>query len=119
MGAAQEQGWHKICIENKTASLVFDAGTVEVTSYFQKSGMDMYDTQRTFVLPCLTGTRNSLKQQVRKFPQVWLPDGTGLWTAKVVVGVPRTKKEYSTLQVNSSPKENFVEFPVRTKSRLR
>ncbi|CDI87078.1 cysteine repeat modular protein, putative [Eimeria praecox] len=109
--AAQEQGWHKICIKNKTASLIFDAGTVEVTSHFQKSGMDMYDTQRTFVLPCLTGTKNSLKQQVREFPQVWLPDGTGLWTAKVVVGVPRTTKEYSTLQVKSSPKENFVEFP--------
>ncbi|CDJ28361.1 uncharacterized protein EMH_0014250 [Eimeria mitis] len=111
MEPALEQGWHKICIKNKGNSLVFDAGTVEVTSYFQKSGMDMFDTQRTFVLPCLTGTKNSQKEQVREVPTVWLPDGTGLWTAKVVVGVPRTEKEYSTLQVNSSPKENFVEFP--------
>lgn len=113
MEPSQEAGWHKICIKNTSASVVFDAGTVEVITYFLKSGMDMYDTHRTFVLPCVTGTKDSQKEQVREVPLVWLPDGTGLWMAEIVVGNPGTETEYSTLHVHPTPSENFRELPVR------
>lgn len=101
-------GWYKLCILNQSAQQIFDAGTVEVTSYFQKSGMDMFDTRRTFVLPCVTDTKNSAGKQVWDSPLVWLPDGTGLWTVKVI---PGSEKSYSTLDVSSSHK-TFREFPV-------
>lgn len=112
MQPASQSGWHRLCIKNATASEIFDAGTVEVTSYFQKTGMDMYDTRRTFVLPCVTGLKDSYGVQVWDTPRVWLPDGTGLWTAKVVAGTPGTAREYSTLEVSPSPESNFQEFPV-------
>ncbi|KAL8431142.1 hypothetical protein ACSSS7_005460 [Eimeria intestinalis] len=111
--AATQVGWHKLCIKNLTASEIFNAGTVEVTPYFLKSGADMYDTRRTFVLPCVTALKNASGGQAWTKAQVWLPDGTGLWTANVAEGEPGTTRQYSTLNVSWPPESNFKEFPVR------
>ncbi|KAL8455778.1 hypothetical protein Emag_000352 [Eimeria magna] len=109
--AATQVGWHKLCIKNQTASEIFNAGTVEVTPYFLKTGADMYDTRRTFVLPCITARKNASGGQAWTKSQVWLPDGTGLWTADVAEGEPGTTRQYSTLNVTWPPEANFKEFP--------
>ncbi|KAL8271945.1 hypothetical protein Esti_004069 [Eimeria stiedai] len=109
--AATQVGWHKLCIKNQTISEIFTAGTVEVTPYFFKTGADMYDTRRTFVLPCVTALKNASGGQAWTKPQVWLPDGTGLWTANVADGEPGTSRQYSTLKVTWPPEDNFKEFP--------
>ncbi|OEH75897.1 cysteine repeat modular [Cyclospora cayetanensis] len=71
----------------------------------------MYDTRRTFVLPCLTSVNNSAGEKVWESPQVWLPDGTGLWSATIIGGVGGSDKEYATLRVKPSPMDNFTELP--------
>ncbi|KAL8449815.1 hypothetical protein Emed_002778 [Eimeria media] len=109
--AATQVGWHKLCIKNQTASEIFNAGTVEVTPYFLKTGADMYDTRRTFVLPCVTARKNASGGEAWTKSQVWLPDGTGLWTANVAEGEPGTTRQYSTLNVAWPPETNFKEFP--------
>ncbi|KAL8440015.1 hypothetical protein Efla_004931 [Eimeria flavescens] len=111
MQAATQVGWHKLCIKHLASSTIFNAGTVEVASFFQKTGLDMFDTRRTFVLPCVTAVKNDSGDPAWTESQVWLPDGTGLWTAKVVSGEPGSSKPYSTLKVDWPPQNNFRRFP--------
>lgn len=110
--AISQVGWHKLCVSNTRHNEVFDAGTVEVGPYFSKTGREMYDTNRIFVLPCITAKKTSKEVEAWAEAQVWLPDGIGVWRATIDPGVAGTDHEFPTLTVKDELSENFTEYPV-------